>query len=150
MQWHAGGVTEELRLTATITIPASELTWQFSRSGGPGGQGVNTADSKAELRFDLAATEAIPTHLKARALDQLASRLVDGVIIITASEHRSQLANRKAALARLVMLLHQGIAPPAQPRRPTRPSKRQVQARIDGKRHRGNVKRLRRTPRTAD
>ncbi len=114
---------EDLRLTATITIPATELAWQFSRSGGPGGQGVNTADSKAELRFDLATSAAIPPHLKARALDRLGARLTDGVLIITASEHRSQLANRRAAMARLTMLLADGIAPPAGPRRPTRPSK---------------------------
>jgi ribosome-associated protein len=140
------GVTDDLRLTATITIPAAELTWQFSRSGGPGGQGVNTADSKAELRFDLARTEAIPPHLKARALDRLGARLVDGVLIVTASEHRSQLANRRTALARLTMLLSEGIAPPARPRRATRPSKRVVESRLDAKRRRGDLKRLRRNP----
>lgn len=139
-------VTDELRLTSTITIPAAELSWQFSRSGGPGGQGVNTADSKAELRFDLARTESIPPHLKARALDRLDARLVDGVLIVTASEYRSQLANRRAALARLTMLLTDGIAPPARPRRATRPSKRVVEARLDAKRRRGDVKRLRRNP----
>jgi ribosome-associated protein len=140
-------VTDDLRLTSTITIPAGELSWQFSRSGGPGGQGVNTADSKAELRFDLAATPSMPDHLKARALDRLASRLVDGVLVVTASEHRAQLANRRAALARLTVLLTQGIAPPARARRATRPSKRSVQARLDSKRRRGNDKRLRGTPR---
>ncbi len=141
------GVTDDLRLTpGGITIPAPELKWQFSRSSGPGGQGVNTADSKAELRFDLARTEAIPLHLKARALNRLGARLVDGVLMVTASEHRSQLANRRAALARLTMLLTDGIAPPAQPRRPTRPSKRVVEARLDAKRRRGAVKRLRRNP----
>jgi ribosome-associated protein len=140
------GVTDELRLTPSITIPATELSWQFSRSSGPGGQGVNTADSKVELRFDLARTEALPPHLKARALDRLAARLVDGVLIVTASEHRSQLANRRAALARLTMLLSDGIAPPARPRRATRPSRRSVEARLDTKRRRGDVKRLRRNP----
>jgi ribosome-associated protein len=140
------GVTDELRLTPTIVIPAAELSWQFSRSSGPGGQGVNTADSKAELRFDLARTESIPQHLKARALDRLSGRLVDGVVVVTASEHRSQLANRRAALARLTMLLTDGIAPPARPRRATRPSKRLVEARLDAKRRRGDLKRLRRKP----
>jgi ribosome-associated protein len=139
-------VTDDLRLTPSLTIPAAELSWQFSRSSGPGGQGVNTADSKAELRFDLARSEALPPHLKARALDRLGARLVDGVLIVTASEHRSQLANRRAAMARLTMLLCDGIAPPAQPRRPTRPSRRSVEARLDTKRRRGDVKRLRRNP----
>jgi ribosome-associated protein len=139
-------VTDDLYLTPTITIPAAELAWQFSRSSGPGGQGVNTADSKAELRFDLARTQAVPDHLRARALDRLAGRLIDGVLIVTASEHRSQLANRRAALARLTALLTQGIAPPARARRATTPSRRAVQARLDAKRRRGEVKRLRRTP----
>ena len=143
---HPGGVTDDLVLTPRITIPASELGWQFSRSGGPGGQGVNTADSKAELRFDLAASTAIPEHLKARAVERLAHRLVDGVLVVTASEHRSQLANRRAAIARLTMLLEQGIAPPAKARRATRPSKRAIQARLETKRRRGDVKKLRRSP----
>jgi ribosome-associated protein len=139
-------VSDDLTLTPTITIPAAELSWQFSRSSGPGGQGVNTADSRAELRFDLANTAAIPSHLRDRALQRLQHRLVDGVLIITASEFRSQLANRRAALARLTTLLLDGIAPPARPRRPTRPSKRAVQARLDSKRRRGETKRLRRNP----
>lgn len=139
-------MSDDLALTPTITIPAAELSWQFSRSSGPGGQGVNTADSRAELRFDLANTSAIPPHLRDRALQRLQHRLVDGVLIITASEFRSQLANRRAALTRLTTLLLDGIAPPARPRRPTRPSKRAVQARLDAKRRRGETKRLRRNP----
>jgi ribosome-associated protein len=139
-------VGDELRLTSSITIPADQLDWRFSRSGGPGGQGVNTADSKAEVRFDLAASTAIPEYLKARALARLGARLVDGVLVVTASEHRAQLANRRAALARLAMLLTQAIAPPARTRRPTRPSKGSVQARLDAKRRRSDVKRQRRTP----
>jgi ribosome-associated protein len=125
-------------------VPRSELTWRFSRSGGPGGQSVNTADSRAELRFDLAATGALPDHLKARALDRLASRLVDGVLIVTASEHRSQLQNRRAAEARLIAMLAEGVAPPARTRRPTRPSRGAVQARLESKRRRSQTKRQRR------
>jgi ribosome-associated protein len=143
---HAVRVSHDLRLTPAITIPAAELSWQFSRSSGPGGQGVNTADSRAELRFDLARTHALPTHLRERALRRLQHRLVDGVLVITASEFRSQLANRRAALARLTSLLLDGIAPPARPRRPTRPSKRAAQARLEAKRQRGEIKRLRRNP----
>lgn len=143
---HAGHVTEDVQLTPTIVIPASELSWQFSRSSGPGGQGVNTADSRVELRFDLARTQAIPDHLRSRALVRLEHRLVDGVLVVTASEHRSQLANRRAAVARLTRLLTDGIAPPTRPRRPTKPSQRSVQARLEAKRRRGDVKRLRRKP----
>jgi ribosome-associated protein len=133
-----------LQVNGSVAVPRSELTWRFSRSSGPGGQSVNTADSRAELLFDLVATTALPPHLKARALDRLASRLVDGVLAVTASEHRSQLQNRKAAEARLVALLAQAIAPPARARRPTRPSRGAVQARLDAKRRRSQTKRLRR------
>jgi ribosome-associated protein len=139
-------VSDDLVLTSTITIPAAELSWQFSRSSGPGGQGVNTADSRVELRFDLAHSTALPEHLRARAIERLSARLVDGVLVITASEYRSQLANRRAALARLSRLLADGIAPPARPRRPTKPTKRSVQARLDAKRRRGDTKRLRHNP----
>ncbi|MQA85082.1 MAG: aminoacyl-tRNA hydrolase [Streptosporangiales bacterium] len=135
-----------LRVTRTVTLPRAELTWRFSRSGGPGGQSVNTTDSRVELRFNLAATSALPAHLKARALERLASRQVDGVLVVTASEHRSQLQNRRAAEARLAALLAEAIAPPARPRRPTRPLRRAVQARLDAKRRRGQIKRERRTP----
>jgi ribosome-associated protein len=137
-------MAELLPVTGTIAIPVAELAWRFSRSSGPGGQSVNTADSRVELLFDLVATTAVPPHLKARALERLASRLVDGVLVVTASEHRSQLQNRKAAEARLVALLAEAIAPPARARRPTRPSRGAVQARLDAKRRRSQTKRLRR------
>jgi ribosome-associated protein len=133
-----------LQVNGSVAVPRSELTWRFSRSGGPGGQSVNTADSRVELVFDLVATTALPPYLKARALERLASRLVDGVVVVTASEHRSQLQNRKAAEARLVALLARAIAPPARARRPTRPSRGAVQARLDAKRRRSQTKRMRR------
>lgn len=133
-----------LPVNGSVAVPRSELTWRFSRSSGPGGQSVNTADSRVELLFDLVATTALSPHLKARALERLASRLVDGVLVVTASEHRSQLQNRKAAEARLVALLAQAVAPPARARRPSRPSRGAVQARLDAKRRRSQTKRLRR------
>jgi ribosome-associated protein len=137
-------VDDGLRITPTVTVPSGELVWRFSRSSGPGGQSVNTADSRVELLFDLAATTALPEHLKERAMQRLASRLVDGVVTVTASEHRSQLQNRRAAATRLAALLADAIAPPARPRRPTRPSRSAVQARLDAKRRRGQIKRDRR------
>ncbi|GII24988.1 aminoacyl-tRNA hydrolase [Planosporangium mesophilum] len=133
-----------LQVTGSVAVPRSELAWRFSRSSGPGGQSVNTADSRAELRFDLAATQALPANLKERALDRLGSRLLDGVLVVTASEHRSQLANRRAAEERLVVLLAEGVAPPARARRATRPSRGAVQARLDAKRRRSQTKQLRR------
>lgn len=126
-------------------IPESELNWRFSRSSGPGGQGVNTTDSRVELSWDLARSTALPEHLRARALDRLANRLVDGVLTIVASEHRSQLMNREAARERLVALLAEATAPPAPPRRATRPSRGAKERRIADKKRRGQTKNLRRS-----
>jgi len=128
-----------------VVIPASELSWRFSRSSGPGGQSVNTTDSRAEVSFDLAATTALPDVLKERALVALAGRLVDGVLTVAASEQRSQLMNRQAATRRLIELLTQATAPPPPPRRPTRPSRGMRERRLRNKHHRGEIKRLRRS-----
>ncbi|MDX6273532.1 MAG: ribosome-associated protein [Frankiales bacterium] len=133
-----------LQVRAGLVIPDDELRWRFSRSSGPGGQGVNTADSRAELSFDVERSPSLgPTH-RARALERLSGRLVDGVLTIAASEHRSQLRNREAALARLATVLAEATAPPPRPRRPTKPSRAATQRRIDEKKRRGQVKRLRR------
>jgi ribosome-associated protein len=137
-------VNDLLPVHGAIAIPRSELAWRFSRAGGPGGQGVNTTDSRVELRWDLSATEALPPALKQRALARLAPRLVDGVMVVVASEHRSQLANRRAAQARLVATLVAAIAPPPRTRRPTRPSRGAVEARLTAKRHRSATKKGRR------
>ena len=128
-----------------ITIPADELTWRFSRSPGPGGQSVNTADTRAELSFDLAASAALPPALKRRALVALEGRLADGVITVAASEHRSQLRNREAAAARMAELLAEATAPPPRPRRPTRPSRAATERRLADKQRRSQTKRLRRS-----
>jgi ribosome-associated protein len=133
-----------LPIRGSIAIPRGELSWRFSRSSGPGGQSVNTADSRVELRWDLAASAALPGHLKERALHRLAARLVDGVLVLTAQEHRAQLQNRRAAEARLVALVAAAIAPGPPTRRPTRPSRGSVQRRLDAKRRRGTTKRQRR------
>ena len=139
-------MTEPLRVNRTVAIPRSELAWRFSRSGGPGGQSVNTSDSRVELLFDLAGSPAVPEHLKARALPRLESRLVDGVLVIAASEYRSQLQNRRAAEARLLAVLAEAFAPPPRARRATRPSRSAVEARLESKRRRSQTKRQRRSP----
>src|SRR3954469_16157581 len=90
-------VDDDLRVSDSVTLPRAELSWRFSRSSGPGGQSVNTTDSRVELRFDLAATAALPAPLHERALSRLADRLVDGELVIVASEQRSQYQNRRAA-----------------------------------------------------
>jgi ribosome-associated protein len=137
-------MTGDLRVDATVTIAAAELQWRFSHSGGPGGQGVNTADTKAELRFNLVETQSIPPHLKERALQRLGARLVNGSLIVVASAYRTQLDNRRAAAAKLAVMLSRAIAEPLPPRRPTRPTKGSVEARLDDKRRRGRLKRDRR------
>jgi ribosome-associated protein len=126
-------------------IPQEELSWRFSRSSGPGGQSVNTTDSRVELSYDLAASDALGPVLKERALRALADRLVDGVITVTASEHRSQLRNRQAAASRLAALLTAAIAPPPPARRPTRPSRAARERRLAEKQRRSELKRLRRS-----
>jgi ribosome-associated protein len=139
-------VDDDLRVTDDIALPRAELGWRFSRSGGPGGQSVNTTDSRVELRFDLAATQALPEPLKERALLRLGNRLVDGVLSIVASEHRSQLQNRRAAEERLVSVIAQAIAPPPRPRKRTKPSKRAIERRLTDKRRTGLRKQERRRP----
>jgi len=133
----------DLEVSRHVVVPAHELTWRFSRSSGPGGQSVNTSDSRVELSVDVAETSALSPLLRSRALDRLADRLVDGVVTVTASEHRSQLRNREAAMTRMAELLREAVAPPAAPRRPTRPTKTAREQRLADKRRRGQVKRLR-------
>ncbi len=130
-----------MTVTRTLVIPASELRERFSRSGGPGGQGVNTADSRVELSFDLAASPSIPDHLRSRMLARLEGRLVDGVLTIAASEHRAQLQNRGAARERLAAILRSAAAAPPPVRRPTKPSKGSQERRIAGKKRRAETKR---------
>jgi ribosome-associated protein len=127
-----------------VTIPEGELKWRFSRSSGPGGQSVNTADSRVELSLNVKTTTALGPVQRARALKRLGHRLVDGVLTVTASEQRSQLRNREAALERLRDLLAAAIAPPPPRRRPTRASRRAVERRLAEKRRRSQLKKLRR------
>jgi len=134
-------MAEDLVVNRSWTIPAAELSERFSRSSGPGGQGVNTTDSRVELSVDLAASPSVPAYLQERVLQRLASRLVDGVLTIAASEHRTQLANRKAARDRLAQALREAAAPPPPTRRPTRPSRRARERRIQDKKRRGETKR---------
>jgi ribosome-associated protein len=136
--------TDDLRLTPSLAIPAAELQWRFSRSSGPGGQNVNTTDSRVELVFDLARTASLPPTLQTRALRRLEGKLVEGSVVIAASEHRSQWQNRVAAQRRLVALLTEAIKPPPPPRRPTRPTRGSQERRLAAKKQRGAIKGQRR------
>jgi len=137
-------VPDDVRVSDRLTIPAAELSWRFSRSSGPGGQGVNTTDSRVELSWDLAGSEMLPSTLRERAVERLGHRLVNGILTVTASEHRSQLRNREAAAARLAGIVAGAIAPPPRARRATRPSRGSVERRIAEKKRRGETKRNRR------
>ena len=132
---------DDLVVTSRFVVPDGELAERFSRSSGPGGQGVNTADSRVELLYDVANSPSVPEHLRARLLDRLAGRLVGGVLTIAASEHRTQLANRKAARERLAQLLREAAAPPPAKRRPTKPTRGSKERRLAGKKQRGEIKR---------
>ena len=132
-----------------VVVPARELRWRFSRSSGPGGQGVNTTDSRVELSFDVANSPSLPDDVRERALGNL--RLVDGVITIVAGDSRSQLRNRDAARERLAQALREATKAPPPTRRPTKPTKGAQRRRLDAKSRRAAVKRLRgRGGRTSD
>jgi ribosome-associated protein len=137
-------VADDLTVTHSLVVPAGELRERFSRSSGPGGQGVNTADSRVELSFDVATSPSVPEWLRPRLLERLATRLVDGVLTVAASEHRAQLANRAAARDRLTALLRAAAAPPPPARRPTKPTRGARERRLAEKRHRARTKRERR------
>jgi ribosome-associated protein len=135
---------EPLRVSRSIVVPDRELRWRFSHSSGPGGQGVNTADSRVELSLDVANTSALGPIQRKRALERLSRRLVDGVLTVTASEHRSQYRNREAARERLARILAGAVAPPPRQRKATKPSRAAVERRLADKRRRARTKKLRR------
>ena len=132
---------DDLEVTRSWTIPAAELSERFSRSSGPGGQSVNTTDSRVELSVDLAGSGSIPAYLQERVLERLTPRLVGGVLTVSASEHRTQHANRRAARERIAQVLREAAAPPSPPRRPTKPSRRARERRLTEKKRRGETKR---------
>jgi ribosome-associated protein len=137
-------VTDPIQVRGAV-IPADELSWRFSRSSGPGGQSVNTSDSRVELSYDLASSTALSPVLKQRALRALAGRLVDGVLTVSASEFRSQLRNREAAADRMAKALTAATASPPKPRRPTKPTRGSQERRLAAKQRRSQIKRLRRS-----
>jgi len=134
----------DLTITSDLTVPDTELRERFSRSSGPGGQGVNTTDSRVELSWDVVNSPSVPDWLRTRLLDRLGRRLVDGVLTIAASEHRAQLANRAAARDRLAAVLRAAAAPPPPKRRPTKPSRGAKERRLAEKKRRSRTKQHRR------
>jgi len=142
-----GDVNGPLRVRGGPLIPAHELSWQFTRASGPGGQGVNTTSSRVQLSWDVGASAALDPRQRERLLVTWASRLTDGVIVVVAAEHRSQRQNREAARGRLANLVAEALRPPPPTRRATRPTRGSVERRIAGKRRRAELKRQRQDPR---
>jgi ribosome-associated protein len=134
---------DDLVVTRSLVVRAADLSERFSRSSGPGGQGVNTADSRVELSYDVANADMPPT-VRARLLSRLEGRLVEGVLTLAASEHRTQLANRRAARERLVEVLREAAAAPPRKRRPTKPTRGSQERRLAEKKRRGETKQGRR------
>jgi ribosome-associated protein len=139
-------MAEAVQITRDLSIPLEELELRASRASGPGGQGVNTTDSRVELRFDLAGSPSLPPDLKDRAMRRLASRLdSSGRLRVVAQTQRSQLANRRDATERFAALLGAAVAAPRS-RRPTRPGAAAAARRLEAKRQRAATKRLRQRP----
>lgn len=132
---------DDLWVSRSLVIPAAELSERFSRSSGPGGQGVNTADSRVELSWDVAGSGVLTEAVRARVLFALDSRIVAGVLTVSCQEHRSQLDNRRTARTRLADLVAQAATPAPPRRRPTRPTRGSNERRLAGKQRRGEVKR---------
>jgi ribosome-associated protein len=143
-------MAEVVRITPEVAVPVAELEFRASRSSGPGGQGVNTTDSRVELRFDLAGSPSLSDEAKELALRRLGPRVDSGgVLRVVAQAQRSQLANRRAAMERFAELLAAALATP-RARRPTRPTRASTARRVESKRRRSATKRLRDRPRRPD
>ena len=130
-------VTGDLVVNEQLTIPATELAWRFSRSSGPGGQSVNTTDSRVELRWDPATSHVLTASQRTR---------LHGLFTVVASEYRTQLQNRQAARHRLAERVDEELTRPRKHRRRTRPTKASVKRRLDSKRKRSQTKANRRRP----
>ncbi len=136
--------SDDLPVTGSVVVPAGALAWRFSRSSGPGGQGVNTADSRVELSVAPLELAGLTDAQRVRLQQRLAGRLTDdGVLTVAASEHRQQLRNRQAARERLAAVLRAALAAPPPARRRTKPTRGSQERRIAEKKRRGELKRRR-------
>ena len=132
-----------LAVTPALTIPRAELSERFSRASGPGGQGVNTTDSRVELSWDVGRSVVLSDTQRERVMGRLAERLVDGVLTVVASENREQRRNRDAAAKRLAALVADALAHPPRTRRPTRATRGSQERRLTAKKQRSDTKKLR-------
>ena len=134
----------DLEVVPGLTIPANELVWKFSRSSGPGGQHVNTSDSRVQLTWSVIDSLVVSDDIRAQLLERL--RLTSGAITVTVSEQRSQLRNREIALDNLATLVRDALAPPPPPRRPTRPTRGSARRHLAAKKQRSETKQRRQRP----
>ncbi len=135
---------DDVRISRSVEIPAPELRFRFSRSGGPGGQNVNKRDTKVELLFDVEGSPSLGPRQRERIMRKLASRIdSDGVLHLVVSEERTQGRNRETAIERFCQLIRDALKPDPPKRRPTRPSKQATDRRIRSKKLRGERKRQR-------
>lgn len=135
---------EPLRVNARLVLPPGDLAVEFARSGGPGGQHVNTTESKVVLRFDVRRSQGLGEVRRARVLERLAHRLTrEDVIVLHASRFRERPRNLADARERLAALLREAVKPPV-PRHPTRPTRGSRERRLTAKKQQGEKKRLRR------
>jgi ribosome-associated protein len=136
----------DLRVSRALTIPAAELSWRFSRSSGPGGQHVNTSDSRVELVWNVTDSAVLSESQRELLLARLEGRLVGGAVTVASSEQRSQLRNRETALAKLAQLVSAGLAPDGTRRRATKPTKGSGRRHLAAKQQRSATKRQRQRP----
>ena len=140
----------DLTINSRLVIPSNELKWRFSKSSGPGGQGVNKTDSRVELVFDIKRSSVFGPFHKKRLLERLENQCVNGCLNIVASEERSQYQNRQLAMARLADLLQEGLKPPPKARKATKPTRASQKRRVTTKKHRGALKQTRQSKPSPD
>ena len=138
-------MVQDLVVTNRMVIPSAELQWRFSRASGPGGQGVNTTDSRVELVWDLDASSVLGPFRKVLLKERLGSKIANGCLRVVVAEERSQWQNRQKALHRMGELLREGLQPAPRARKATRPGRGAVKRRLDTKKKRGDLKRQRRS-----
>jgi ribosome-associated protein len=136
----------DVEVSAGLTVPASELRWRFSRSSGPGGQHVNTSDSRVQLTWNVVESPTLDDDQRALLFTRLGRRLVAGAITVTVSEQRSQLRNRQTAVDNLAGIIRDALAPPAALRRPTRPTRGSARRHLAAKQQRSATKQQRQRP----